>query len=164
MEMNEKLLKAFSDHSSLEAANSLAYMQAYSLLRAGGWMGFSKLCKKASQDEHDHFQNWVKHPTRYDSVVDIEPAVIPVPDTQEVVPLFEFAAELEQKTEDSMRALIDTAEEVGDAQVVEWASAKLVDQNKDSKHARDFAKYLKACSPGELVLVDRRIENGEDAF
>jgi ferritin len=160
--MDPKIIEAFTKQSCLEAGNAVGYLNAYAWLRAEGWVGLSKQYKNAAQEELGHAQNWVKHMARFDVAIKVVPAIVDIP-TETPEGLVRAAADIEQETEDSMRAVIKIAEEVGDAEIVEWASGKLVEQSHDTKVARDFAKYIEkaAREPGTLVIIDRKLERNE---
>ena len=159
MPMDPTLLSAVEEHACVEAGNAIAYLNAYSILRATGWMGFSKKMKNEVDDEMGHAQNFAKLAAKYDNVVTIDPDYPEAPAATDPIALAQFASDLEAATEASMRKLVDIATGAGDTFVVEWVSGKLLEQVKWSKQARDFVKYLEGLSKDELVELDRRLEN-----
>lgn len=158
MKMDATLTAAFQTQVSIEIRNALAYLAAYSALRATGWEGFSKQAKNDAFGEFAHAQNFVKYMARREEITGAVPA-LPVGElVTEPKSFAMLAASLEAETEDAMRNLVKVAESAGDPGAVEYVSGKLVEQEKESQDARDFAARISECGPDSLVLIDRELE------
>ncbi len=158
MKMDSALSAAFQSQVSVEIRNALAYLAAYSVLRATGWHGFARCAESDSQGEFAHGHAFVEYMARREesiSAVPLLPVVYNVTDPKSFAML---AASLEAETEDAMRELVKVAESVGDPGAVEYVSGRLVEQEKESQEARDFAARVAECGPDSLVLIDRDLE------
>jgi ferritin len=159
MKLTPEVEAALQAQVSLELRNALAYLAAYSSLRSLGWEGFSKLAKNDAFGEFGHAQNFVKYMARREAAA----ATIPLEGGEKVdmapVEFAELAAKLEAETEEAMALVVQTADEAGDVGTVEYVSGKLIDQQKESQDARDFAARVRSCSEDALVLMDRELED-----
>jgi ferritin len=143
---------------SIEIRNALAYLAAYSVLRAAGWRGFAKCAEKDAHGEFAHGHAFVEYMARREEFCLTAPAVEVGNLVTDPKSFAMLAASLEAETEDAMRQLVKVAESAGDSGAVEYISGKLVEQEKESQDARDFAARIAECGPDSLVLIDREIE------
>jgi ferritin len=163
IDMDPVLADAFEKHVARELVNAVTYLRAYSVLRAKGWEGFSKRWKNEAFDEFGHAQNFTKYLARRGVAWEAVPIEPEASTDEEPVGLAKLAYMLEGETEQSMRGLVQTATTAKDDSAVEYVSGKLVEQEKMTKKAWDFAERLQSASeePGALVILDRQLENKE---
>jgi ferritin len=161
--MDGRLLAEFNRHIAIEIRNSLAYLAAYAWLRANDWEGFAKGMKNENIDEMGHAQNFVKYCARRDDVAKIAAESPENFEDADPARLVQFAADLEDETEESMRRLVKVAFEVGDDDAIEYVSGKLLEQTKLAKQARQFAAEIERAShdSGALVILNRQLENNK---
>jgi ferritin len=157
MKMDATLTAAFQTQVSIEIRNALAYLAAYSVLRAAGWRGFAKCAEKDSHGEFAHGHAFVEYMARREEACTVIPHeyLATATDPKSFAAL---AASLEDETENSMRQLALEATRCADVGAIEYISGKLVEQEKESQDARDFAARIAECGPDSLVLIDRELE------
>lgn len=160
--LDARLLAVLVAHAGQEQANGLSYQELYQAARADGWEGFSKRWKNEAMDEFGHAQNWLKYIAKYNARAGVAPLPMVKDAPISVVDMAIVAAELEAATENSMRAVLAVAQEVGDGAAEQWVGEKLLDQQKSRKQADDFAARVKdaAGEPGSLTIIDRKLERG----
>lgn len=160
MQLDAKCVSVLQKLVGVELRNGIVYLEAYSWLRANGWEGFSKRMKNAAFEEFAHAQNWIKYLARRGETC---PALVAshdggMPDSP--LAAAEREQELEESTEAMMRLVVEVATETKEDGLVEYASGKLVEQEKDTKRSRDFAVRIAeaAKQSGALVILDRDCE------
>lgn len=158
MQMDAKLAGVIMGHIGIEIGNSIAYLNAFSWASANGWEGFAERWRKAAADEQRHAADWTEYLARRGEVVSVHPSVGEIK-ADSVKALCESEALLESDTEKSMHAIAAVADEVQDADALEFISGKLLEQTKDSKKSADFAARIKGTDDGVLALIDRQIES-----
>ena len=161
IEIDPKLAAAFENQIAVELGNAIAYLSAYSALRALGWEGFSKKMKNEAFDEFGHAQNFTKYLARRGMAWEAKEIVAPEAAESNPAALAELAYNLEAATESVMRDLVTAAQDAKDESAVEYVAGKLVEQEKMTKQTWDFSQRVKdaAGEIGALVILDRQIEN-----
>ena len=167
MNLKPELRAEFIRHAELEIANGVYYLQAYSILRATGWEGFSKIFKNDAADEFGHAQNWIKYLARRLDVwtpsafeVASFPKIMADSENGPVSSLFQFREEREVETRDSMEVVADLANSSRDEAALQWVTERLVDQELEAKKAIDLSLRIEgmAKTPGMLDEYDDTLE------
>lgn len=158
MKLSQTLADAFKKHIALESGNAVAYLLAYSWHRVTGFEGFSKRYKNESIDEMGHAQNWTKYLARREMFINELTPIVPKNIPQDVKSFAKMASDLENQTEKSMRDLAALATKEQDEGALNFIDEKLIEQEKMSQDARDFANRINELEPDTTALIDRRIE------
>lgn len=158
MKMDATLTSAFQTQVSIEIRNALAYLAAYSVLRAAGWRGFARCAEEVAHGEFAHGHAFVEYMARREEFCLTAPAAEVGNLVTDPKSFAMLAASLEDDTEDAMHDLALDAMRCADVGAIEYVSGKLVEQEKESQDARDFAARIAECGPDSLVLIDRELE------
>lgn len=159
MDMSNELKAAFGMQVGVEMLNSLAYLRLSMAARVLGFRGFAKEFEEDSAGERLHAARWAEFASRYNVQVPLEGTVVELPAVPTTIAaMFEQAADLERRTEQTMEDAIEAAEAGGDCTAAAWIGERLIEQQAERKQAEDLAARVADLDPSGLTIFDRLMQ------